>query len=100
LITDVKVLEQVLRSVRFKGAHYVFQTGERLPRLTIDLFRESNGVVVKVGDVSHPNAVEVIASYPDWAERNERLLERLNDVLNRLFGIVPQNVRKDLDYVR
>jgi hypothetical protein len=100
LITDVKVLEQVLRSVRFKGAHYVFQTGERLPRLTIDLFRESNGVVVKVGDVSHPNAVEVIASYPDWAERNERLLERLNDVLNRLFGIVPQDVRKDLEYVR
>jgi hypothetical protein len=44
------------------------------------MFRESNGVVVKVGDVSHPNAVEVVASYPDWAERNKRLLERLNDV--------------------
>jgi len=100
LITDVKVLEQVLASVRFKGGHYVFPTGERLPRLTIDLFRKSNGVVIKVGDVSHPNAIEVIAFYPDWAERNERLLERLNEVLSRIFGSVPQNFPRDLDYVR
>jgi hypothetical protein len=100
LIPDVKVLEQVLASVRFKGGHYVFPTGERLPRLTIDLFRKSNGVVIKVGDVSHPNAIEVIAFYPDWAERNERLLERLNEVLSRIFGSVPQNFPRDLDYVR
>ncbi|MDI6690975.1 MAG: hypothetical protein QME50_03790 [Candidatus Bathyarchaeota archaeon] len=73
LITDMKVLERVLASVRFKGAHYVFPTEERLPRLTIDLFAKSNGVLTKVGDASHPNSVEVIAYYPDWAERNERL---------------------------
>jgi hypothetical protein len=81
LITDVKVLEQVLSSVRFKGAHYVFSVGERLPRLTIDLFAKSNGVTIKVGDVSHPDSVEVVACYPDWAERNERLFERLKGLL-------------------
>jgi hypothetical protein len=48
LITDVKVLEWVL-AVRFKGAHYAFATEERLPRLTIDLFAKSNGVIIKVG---------------------------------------------------
>lgn len=31
LVTDVKVLECVLSGVRFKGAHYVFDTGQRLP---------------------------------------------------------------------
>ena len=50
LITDMKVLEQVLESVRFKGAHFVFDAKERLPYLVIDLFRKSNGVIIKVGD--------------------------------------------------
>lgn len=95
LITDVKVLEQVLSSVRFKGAHYVFPVGMRLPRLTIDLFRKSNGVVIKVGDVTHPDAVEVLASYPDWAERNERLFEEVIKTLREGAGQnggVPENV--------
>jgi hypothetical protein len=101
LITDIKVLEAVLASVRFKGAHYVFPTGQRLPRLTIDLFAKSNGVIIKVGDRSHPHAVEVIACYPDWAERNERLLEQLNDTLQQLFPYAtPNNHSAKQDYVR
>jgi hypothetical protein len=101
LITDIKVLEKVLASVRFKGAHYVFPTEQRLPRLTIDLFAKSNGIIIKVGDRSHPNSVEVIACYPDWAERNERLLEQLSDTLKRLFEpAAPHNLRKrEVDYV-
>jgi len=100
LITDVKVLERVLASVRFKGAHYVFPTEERLPRLTINLFAKSNGVIIKVGDTSHPNSVEVVAFYPDWAERNERLFEQLNNTLKRLLEPAkPKKVEKP-DYVR
>ena len=86
LITDMKALERVLESVRFKGAHFVFDAKERLPYLVIDLFRQSNGVVIKVGDRSHPTGVEVIAEYMDWAERNERLGEQLLDALNRLVS--------------
>lgn len=100
LITDVKVLERVLASVRFKGAHYVFTTEERLPRLTIDLFARSNGVIIKVGDASHPNGIEVIAYYPDWAERNERLFERLNETLKRLVEPSVPNKFEKPDYVR
>lgn len=48
-------------------------------------FAESNGVIVKVGDTWHPNSVEVIACYSDWAERNERVLEQLNDILKELL---------------
>jgi len=94
------VLEQVLASVRFKGAHYVFATGQRLPRLTIDLFAKSNGVIIKVGDRSHPHAVEVISCYPDWAERNERLFERLNETLKRLLEPAKPKRFEKPDYVR
>ena len=93
LITDVKALEQVLESVRFKGAHFVFDAKERLPYLVIDLFRKSNGIVIKVGDRTHPTSVEVIAEYMDWAERNERLGDPLVDVLNHL---VPSTRRPEL----
>ena len=82
LITDVKVLELVLAGVRFKGAHYVFNTEQRLPRLVIDLFAKSNGIIVKVGDASHPNGVEIVSCYPDWAEKNERLLDEIKQSLS------------------
>jgi hypothetical protein len=85
LITDVKVLETVLAGIRFKGANYVFEANQRLPRLVIDLFSKSNGVVIKVGDFSHPNSVEVITSYPDWAERNEQVLEEIMHLLRNGF---------------
>ena len=76
LITDVKVLEACLHGVRFKSAHFVFATNQRLPKLTIGLFDESNGVTIKVGDRSHPNSIEAIVSYMDWAERLEFKMDR------------------------
>ena len=74
---DVTVLEEMLRGIRFKGAHYVFDAKERLPKMDISFFEGSNGVTVKVGDRSHPSSVEVLAYCPDWGERNERLLGEL-----------------------
>jgi hypothetical protein len=97
LITDVKVLEGVLAGMKFKGAHYVFETEHRLPRLAIDLFSKSNGVVIKVGDLSHPNAVEVLTCYPDWAERNERVLEEIRGLLRDY--VYEKDSLKKLEYV-
>lgn len=77
LITDVNVLQSVIHSFKFKGAHYVFETDHPLPKFTIAMFDKTNGVTVKLGDVSHPRAVEMIVHYPDWSERNERLLEQI-----------------------
>lgn len=97
LLTDLKAIEQVLAGVRFKGAHYVFITEQRLPRLTIDLFAKSNGVIIKVGDVSHPSGVEIIATYPDWAEKNERMLEEIKNSLgNRSYD---KDEWRKLEYV-
>ena len=66
-------------------------------RLTIDLFAKSNGVIVKVGDASHPFGVEVIVHYPDWAERNERLLEDVRSLLRN--GFCGKDYFRTLDYV-
>ena len=99
LVTDIKVLEQVLSTLRFKGAHYVFPTEQRLPRLTIDLFAKSNGVIIKVGDRSHPHAVEVVACYPDWGERCEATVQRFIQVLENLLNGPSINQKKKVDYV-
>jgi hypothetical protein len=45
-----------------------------------------------VGDRTHPDAVEVIATYMDWAERNERLLSQFVRLLQSLNGGVPEDV--------
>jgi len=82
LVTDMRVLDAVLASLRLKGGTAVVETGERLPYLVIDLFRISNGVKIKTGDDSHPTCFEIEFSYPDWAERNERLLQDLLRNLN------------------
>jgi hypothetical protein len=78
----MKVLDGVLGSLRLKGGTAVVETGERLPYLVIDLFRISNGVKIKTGDDSHPTCFEIEFSYPDWAERNERLLQELLHSMN------------------
>jgi hypothetical protein len=57
----------------------------RLPRLTIDLFAKSNGIVVKIGDRTHPDSLELLVTYPDWGERNERLFVQISEVLQKFF---------------
>jgi len=84
LVTDMKVLDGILASLRLKGGTAVVDTGERLPYLVIDVFRLSNGIKIKTGDDSHPTCFEIEFSYPDWAERNERLLQ---DLLHSMNGI-------------
>ena len=81
LVKDIKVLEPILQSIKFKSAHFVFKTFQRLPKMDIHLFRESNGVFIKLGDRSHPHSLEVILSYMDWAERWERLAEKQLEAL-------------------
>ena len=98
LIFDFRVMKEVLKTVRFKRASYVFETSQRLPKLVIDLFGESNGVRIKLGDRSHPHAVEVDVWYPDWAERNERLFEKVAETLGRLTVPAPSSPVK-IDYV-
>ena len=98
IFTDLKELEVILNGYRWKGgikqksAHYVFETKHPLPKLTIDFINKSNGIIIKVGDRTHPTSVEVIASYPNWGERNERMLGDFMKVMtDYIQTIQPRN---------
>jgi hypothetical protein len=81
LITSMQVLSVVLESIRLKAAHAVFDVGEKLPYMVVDLFKGSNGIVFKSGDKTHPTAFEFHFCYPDWGEKNEQLLSQVQDLL-------------------
>ena len=99
LISDFKLLNPVLNSIRPKSGHFPYSSGERLPYMIIRDFEESHGVVIKVGDRTHPDAVEVIASFSeaidgalDKLDRLERdskktgeTLAKFTEVLSNLF---------------
>lgn len=88
LIKDIQIFDLWAGSVRFKGAHLVYDTGERLPYARIDYLKENLGVVIKTGDVTHPSAIEVEFHYPDWAERNELMLQQTTKAFHQFAEIL------------
>lgn len=76
LITSQTVFDVWISTLRFKGAHLTFDTGEKVPYAVIDFLKESNGVVFRAGDVSHPTMYELEFCLPDWQERNEALFQQ------------------------
>jgi hypothetical protein len=99
LVGDVEVFELWAASVRFKGAHLVFDTGERLPYARVDYLKDSLGVVAKIGDATHPTCLELEFAYPDWMERNERLFEQFTEFLKAL-GAFENHVKPDVGFGR
>lgn len=98
LIFDIRVFEPFLKSLRFKGAHAVLDVGERLPYARIDFLKLSNGIVIKIGDTTHPTGIEVEFCYPTWGEANERLL---SEILKSLKGEIPSRPadrKEDISY--
>lgn len=76
LVSDIKVFMTWAETFRLKGAKLVYKTGQVLPYARISLLKDSNGVIVLMGDSSHPDALEIQFIYPTWAERNELLFEQ------------------------
>jgi hypothetical protein len=100
LLTDMKLLNPVLERIRPKSGHFPYSAGERLPYMVIRDFELSHGIVIKVGDRTHPDAVEVIASFSETMdgaldklerlEKNElqngEALLKITGILSNLFG--------------
>ncbi len=99
LIEDNAAMAKVLDGVRLKGAHDVYPTAQRLPTMRITKYARSNGVIIKVGDRTHPHAVEVEFTYPDWGERLEELLKSLVDLVAPKASMVHVVRRSDLSHV-
>jgi hypothetical protein len=103
LLTDFKVLNPVLERIRPKSGHFPYSAGERLPYMVIRDFEQSHGIVIKVGDRTHPDAIEVIASFSDTMDgaldklerleknelKNGEALQRITGILSSIFDIDP-----------
>jgi hypothetical protein len=97
LIFDIKILDELASTIRPTGAHYVFETRQPLPRKTIRYFEKSHGLTIKIGDKSHPTAVEVESRPPDWAEHLSLSLEKVVSFFDSC--IYEKDTSKKPDYV-
>ena len=103
LVTDFKVINPVLERIRPKSGHFPYSAGERLPYMVIRDFEQSHGIVIKVGDRTHPDSVEVIASFSDTMDnaldkleklekteiKNSEALQKVTGILSNLFEVDP-----------
>jgi len=101
LVTDFKVLNPILEKIRPKSGHFPYSAGERLPYMVIRDFEQSHGIVIKVGDRTHPDSVEVIASFSDTLDgaldkleqlekselKNGEALQKITGILSNLFYV-------------
>lgn len=97
LIRDVHDFESWAKTARFKGAHLVLDLGEVLPYAKVDLLKDSNGVVVKLGDLSHRTSMEIEFCYPDWAERQETLQKNMMDMMSQMAKNLEQSLKLNSD---
>jgi hypothetical protein len=88
LLTDFKLLNPVLERLGPKSCHFAYDTPVRLPYVQINDFAESHGIVIKIGDRSHPNAVEVIAEFTSKQAEIEAKVSYVFDVFQQVNGKV------------
>lgn len=87
-LVDEKLLDGFLRSFRYKGAHLVQDMGEPLPYVRNDLLKSSLGVIVKLGDKSHPKGLEIEFCLPKWSEEFKILTEQNIKVIELFNGFL------------
>ncbi len=95
LVTDFAVLNPVLEKIRPKSGHFPYSAGERLPYMVIRDFEQSHGIIIKLGDRTHPDSVEVIASFSDTLDsaldkldRLEKSAEKTSLALTKITGLL------------
>jgi hypothetical protein len=103
LILDNRILIVFQESLRWGGAHDVFETKERLPYKKITAYIDGYNMEIVLGDASHPNAVEIKWAKPQWIEElqlltemNVRTLKEFNEFMRDLSQprALPTNFRE------
>ncbi len=104
LIANSDIFRLFAQSFRNAGATLVYDYPIRLPYRVIRTFEKSYGVVIKTGDDSHPNGLEIDWAIPEWAEKLEQFLgvnivnlEKFTDVLKKITDDFVTNKPKALD---
>lgn len=90
LIFDMKIFEAMVEGFTFKKAQFIWDMKQKLPKATIKFFAGSNGFIFRSATTSHPTCYEFEVWYPDWAEKNEELQRRTNQVLESFTNAMEQ----------
>lgn len=100
IVTNWEVMEQLL-DVKAYGLHVAYETGQRQPMLTVEEFKDSNGIIIKLGDKSHPSSLEVISLYPDWHLQTMKQLQELGKIMKRFSDLMQPKVKEkeDVTYI-
>lgn len=67
--------------------HWVFETGERLPRFHIDQFKKPYGIDI-YSDSSHPTAIEASESIPFWMVKLEGTLDLFGQDIKEHLALI------------
>lgn len=86
LLTDLRVFSPILDKISPKSCHFVYEAPMRLPYMVVHDFEESHGITIKLGDRSHPNAVEVIAEFTRKQDEIEEKVSYVFDAFRAVNG--------------
>ena len=68
--------------------HSTFETGLLLPKVDIQHFKKSHGMSIKLGDGSHPTAVEIEEMEPFWLSKFDKTLDRRSQEIENHLDLV------------
>lgn len=98
-VADVLVFDKWADSFRLLGLDLVLDTGERLPYAKISMLKEQTGVVVVMGDRSHPTGLEMHITLPRWRQQQEQLnaltvsaLESTNKIIENFTRLMNEKL--------
>lgn len=80
-ITDILEIEAFQKTLRIRGFHATFDTGQRLPYMKIPLFKGTNGFQLILGDRTHPHSAELIIEYMEQVESAKKVIEGIGELL-------------------
>ena len=68
--------------------HSAFDTGQLLPKIKIRDFKKSHGIVINLGDGSHPSSVEVEQTEPFWFSKIEQIIDKFGLQIDSHLALV------------
>lgn len=79
------LFKEYYRTISF---HSTIETGQILPKTKINDFKKSHGIIIKLGDGSHPTAVEIEQTEPFWFNKIEEIIDNLGIQIDSHLNLI------------